>query len=69
MFSQNNNFRRSSVVRGNSDPAIRFLEGLKVALFLNLVAEKQHPKTDLQPKRWGTRTGVGLGIEPRAAQL
>ena len=21
----------------------------------------EHPKTDLQPKRWGTRTGAGLG--------
>jgi hypothetical protein len=27
----------------------------------------KHPKTDLQPKRWGTRTGVGLGTEPQAA--
>jgi hypothetical protein len=23
----------------------------------------KHPYTDLQPKRWGTRTGVGLGME------
>src|SRR5258705_5345886 len=23
----------------------------------------EHPKTDLQPKRWGTRTGVGLGMQ------
>jgi len=23
----------------------------------------KHPFTDLQPKRWGTRTGAGLGIE------
>ena len=23
----------------------------------------EHPLTDLQPKRWGTRTGVGLGME------
>jgi hypothetical protein len=29
----------------------------------------EHPSTDLQPKRWGTRTGAGLGIEPRAAEL
>jgi hypothetical protein len=29
----------------------------------------EHPITDLQPKRWGTRTGVGLGCTPRAAQL
>jgi len=29
----------------------------------------EHPRTDLQPKRWGTRTGAGLGIEPRAAEL
>ncbi len=21
----------------------------------------EHPKTNLQPKRWGTRTGAGLG--------
>jgi len=21
----------------------------------------KHPRTDLQPKRWGTRTGAGLG--------
>jgi hypothetical protein len=29
----------------------------------------EHPFTDLQPKRWGTRTGAGLGIEPRTAEL
>jgi hypothetical protein len=29
----------------------------------------EHPFTDLQPKRWGTRTGAGPGIEPRAAEL
>jgi hypothetical protein len=23
----------------------------------------KHPFTDLQPKSWGTRTGVGLGME------
>jgi hypothetical protein len=23
----------------------------------------EHPKTNLQPKRWGTRTGAGLGME------
>jgi hypothetical protein len=29
----------------------------------------KHPKTDLQSKRWGTRTGAGLGWKPRAAEL
>jgi len=29
----------------------------------------KHPRTDLQPKRWGTQTGVGLGLRPRAAGL
>ena len=29
----------------------------------------KHPLIDLQPKRWGTRTGVGLGWKPRAAEL
>ena len=29
----------------------------------------KHPFTDLQPKCWGTRTGAGLGMEPRAAEL
>jgi hypothetical protein len=29
----------------------------------------EHPKTNLQPKRWGTRTGAGLGSKPRAAEL
>ena len=29
----------------------------------------KHPLTDLQPKRWGTRTRVGLGWKPRAAEL
>jgi hypothetical protein len=23
----------------------------------------KHPRIDLQPKRWGTQTGVGLGME------
>jgi len=27
----------------------------------------KHPRTDLQPKRWGTRTGAGLGLRPLAA--
>lgn len=29
----------------------------------------KHPRTDLQPKRWGTRTGVRLGLKPQAAEL
>jgi hypothetical protein len=29
----------------------------------------KHPFPDLQPERWGTQTGVGLGWEPRAAEL
>jgi hypothetical protein len=29
----------------------------------------EHPLTDLQLKRWGTRTGAGLRWKPRAAEL
>ena len=40
-------------------------EGVRVAVWVDtddvvqLICE--HPKTNLQPKRWGTRTGAGLG--------
>jgi hypothetical protein len=27
----------------------------------------KHPRTDLQPKRWGDTSGVGLGLRPLAA--
>jgi hypothetical protein len=46
---------------------------MRVAVWINTDDVVQlickHPSIDLQPKSWGTRTGVGLGMEPRAAEL